>query len=524
MWKQLFACLVLASVGSGLAAAQIVSRPPPEDRVIGGERANIEDWPGFAVLGIYSRGRGTFNHTCGATLISPHHALTAAHCVETIDPVLVSRCPIFKEEIRVNQVGFPLALAHGIDRAEAISTDRIVRVERITSHPDYGCQSSAPGTLLNDIAILHLARPVEGPFMPLSLSEHSDPIAGHLGVAGFGRTHAKSEAGRRLVTNSRSGYEVTTSSRYLLEVHVPRVHLPTCQDGHGDQSVFSVTEGHICAGYRDQPKDSCRGDSGGPLVAYDDAHRPFQVGIVSWGPSVCGTPGQPGVYSRLSYHADWIRSHVSDIDGYEPVVMADPTSLTSVGMDEIKRVLEDAPETLSLSICDGATHSPHCGLRRVRVGDWNRFRIEASEGGQLVLFAVNPEGKVNQLFPNTLGAVADGRLSKNVPILFPDPVTMGFAFSVQPPAGEGRLLAILAPPDAQLTRFAGASDVKTRGLNIGFWGDDQPVEGIDISSYDDFTAERYVTELAASLQAEIDRLDRGLDGWAVAELRFQVEN
>ena len=40
-------------------------------------------------------------------------------------------------------------------------------------------------------------------------------------------------------------------------------------------------------------------DSGGPLFMYDDVSNPFRpywllVGVVSYGPKDCGTPGYPG--------------------------------------------------------------------------------------------------------------------------------------------------------------------------------------------------------------------------------------
>lgn len=41
------------------------------------------------------------------------------------------------------------------------------------------------------------------------------------------------------------------------------------------------------------------GDSGGPLVA-DTATGPVEVGTVSYGGSLCGLPGAPTVYSRVS--------------------------------------------------------------------------------------------------------------------------------------------------------------------------------------------------------------------------------
>ena len=62
----------------------------------------------------------------------------------------------------------------------------------------------------------------------------------------------------------------------------------------------------IMAGFPDGGYDSCQGDSGGPMVVLAvDGQTYLQSGVVSWG-NGCADPGYPGVYSRISYFADWI--------------------------------------------------------------------------------------------------------------------------------------------------------------------------------------------------------------------------
>ena len=57
------------------------------------------------------------------------------------------------------------------------------------------------------------------------------------------------------------------------------------------------------------------GDSGGPLIFLDapDGNEPegdpsfdYIVGVVSFGPTKCGTRGIPGVYARVSCFSEWI--------------------------------------------------------------------------------------------------------------------------------------------------------------------------------------------------------------------------
>jgi hypothetical protein len=50
--------------------------------VIGGREADPEDWPG--VVSLQSQQGRNIYHECGAAMISPEWALTAAHCMETV--------------------------------------------------------------------------------------------------------------------------------------------------------------------------------------------------------------------------------------------------------------------------------------------------------------------------------------------------------------------------------------------------------------------------------------------------------
>ena len=67
-------------------------------------------------------------------------------------------------------------------------------------------------------------------------------------------------------------------------------------------------------------KDACVGDSGGPLIVRGPS-SPAQdvlVGIVSYGIG-CGLANYPGVYTRISTHADWIERHVCALSAVPPI-------------------------------------------------------------------------------------------------------------------------------------------------------------------------------------------------------------
>ena len=59
--------------------------------------------------------------------------------------------------------------------------------------------------------------------------------------------------------------------------------------------------------------DSCQGDSGGPLVTRQSVDSSwYQLGIVSYGNRLCGTNGQPTVFTKLSSFLPWIESNLEE--------------------------------------------------------------------------------------------------------------------------------------------------------------------------------------------------------------------
>ena len=65
-------------------------------------------------------------------------------------------------------------------------------------------------------------------------------------------------------------------------------------------------------------QDSCVGDSGSGLMrsrrdpSRGGAGRSELIGVVSFGPRLCGTEGVPGVYSRVESFLPWILDTVEN--------------------------------------------------------------------------------------------------------------------------------------------------------------------------------------------------------------------
>jgi secreted trypsin-like serine protease len=277
--------------------------------MVAGHDTDAAKWPGIVSIQTVS-GR-TVYHECGGTLIAPDWVLTAAHCAEDMRIEPSGRAAMFRREGDGRQTRLGLvAIAAGLTDLRNVPTDSVQPVSEILLHPDY-----APGApqLGNDLAMLRLAKPIEGPVMQLDLAEAPldvfQPYASVL-AAGYGRKGetAASEGGI-----TRKGRQIEAGSMVLQEGYVPPVQTTECagliaselaREGlaeiYGDVTINSQTQ--ICAGRGGT--DACQGDSGGPLVLRT-VNGPVQVGVVSWGLG-CGRAETPGVYMRLSAYRGWI--------------------------------------------------------------------------------------------------------------------------------------------------------------------------------------------------------------------------
>lgn len=253
--------------------------------LLAGEEATAQPWMAALLRG---RHRDPWvDQFCGATLIDPEWALTAAHCLHEMDASEIARIELLVDSPVLDQ-----------DEGERIA------VAAHVVHPDFVPPDDASGVEFdNDIALLRLARPVQG-LPPIGLPGPEFDVMNvrpgtftHL--LGWGATVYDNDSGR-----------ATEYPRELRQARIALVAGPDCVETMG---AGEVSQNMFCAGdTTGAGPDSCVRDSGGPLALPSIGPAGWmQVGIVSWGLG-CALPGAYGVYTRLARYAQWISDQVCE--------------------------------------------------------------------------------------------------------------------------------------------------------------------------------------------------------------------
>ncbi|XP_051847357.1 chymotrypsin-C [Antechinus flavipes] len=256
--------VLLAFLGYASSCGVPTYLPNLATRVVGGEDARPHSWPWQISLQYLKD--DTYRHTCGGTLISNQHVLTAAHCISKGKTyrVLLGKNNLVEEEAG----------------SVAMAVDTIFVHEKWNSL-----------LVRNDIALIKLAEPVElSDTIQVACLPPKDSLLSQdypCYVTGWGR----------LWTNG-------PIADALQQGFLPAVDHATCTQK--DWWGTMVTQNMVCAG-GDGVISGCNGDSGGPLNC-EAANGAWEVrGIVSFGSGwSCNTAKKPTVFTRVSAYNDWI--------------------------------------------------------------------------------------------------------------------------------------------------------------------------------------------------------------------------
>jgi secreted trypsin-like serine protease len=237
-----------------------------ENRVIGGSNAANGAWPWQLSH------RNGASHSCGASLIRPRWALSAAHCVG-------------------GAVGAYQILAGTNDRLCPGGACQQRGVSQAIRHPDF--QNIGLRGFPNDIAVIQLASDIleqAGSIQYATLATTADQVGRLCYISGWGRM---SDGGALPVQLQEAQIDLLTTAE------CSTMWAPT-----------PVTDLQVCIYDRvTQARGACNGDSGGPLVCFVPGGTWELVGATSWGRTGCST-AFASVYSRVSAYHGWILGQI----------------------------------------------------------------------------------------------------------------------------------------------------------------------------------------------------------------------
>ncbi len=265
------------------------------DRIVGGAATEIGRYPWQTSLNAnptFFLGDGFDRHICGASLVSPTIAVSAAHCF--FDTLESPDDADFDPPALFSMISGRTVLS-GPGGSETNLTTYL------TFTDGGGNELYNPATNEWDVVLVQLATPSSSPAIK---------------IAGPGEEPTWAPGQRALISGWGTTSEGGSGSDTLLDARIAMIDDSTCVSLYSTSPVGPVLpQTQVCAGVLEGGIDTCQGDSGGPLVvplAGGSISAPavsFRlVGDVSFGEG-CARPNRPGVYGRVA--EDPVRSAIA---------------------------------------------------------------------------------------------------------------------------------------------------------------------------------------------------------------------
>jgi trypsin len=278
------------------ATASAQTKGAPQPKIVGGQTADISQYPWQAAVVASGSGNAHNRQFCGGALITSRIVLTAGHCVFDTDPDCgpnsgLGRPPFCTTlfdpggdgtaKIDPNDVNVVLGRTTLSNAGQGAEMGVIATAFQSNYDGDFqgdGVPRFDVGYLVLDAPSaqpqIHIADPTQGP-----LWDADSPVD----ISGWGTT-------MKCTTSCGS----TSDTLMAATTHI--VADANCSSDYG--SDFDSTT-MVCAGEPSGGVDTCGGDSGGPLQASLGGGAYVLVGVTGWGDG-CAQAGAPGVYTRVA--------------------------------------------------------------------------------------------------------------------------------------------------------------------------------------------------------------------------------
>ncbi|CAH1365893.1 unnamed protein product [Tenebrio molitor] len=249
--------------------------------IIGGELANIREFPHMAAIG-YKNNSDKVRWLCGGTILSEQYILTAAHCLHD------------------KNYGEPKYVQIGTTNLFDKSSHRQrLNILKLIPHPQYIYPSN-----YHDIALIKLEKPAKMNSYARPACLYSKPEISFERAIATGWGDVTLDGG--------------VSNGDLRKVTLKLVDNDSCNSSYKYYISKKLKNGivkyiQLCAGSNSENKieDTCLGDSGGPLQIHhvdDGMYCMYDIiGVTSFGKSCFG---ESGVYTRVSNYIKWIEDIV----------------------------------------------------------------------------------------------------------------------------------------------------------------------------------------------------------------------
>nr|XP_039271907.1 hornerin-like [Styela clava] len=256
-------------------------------RIVGGGEAVKHSWPWTVALmmrtGMWN-GHISFMASCGGTIVSPRHVITAFHCFKNkaksddVSLSILDGDPNYNRRVFIGK--------H--DVTKIIGEEYELAVVR--PHP-----RGNMNLIVNDIALITTKKEIKftDRVQPACLPKFKviKPAGTQCWAVGWGNTKGTGDEG------------------VLKQIRLPIVSLKECAKELGLEEHNNHDSISLCAG-GDMGRDTCQGDSGGPLYCFDDG-KATVYGATSWGYG-CGK-GTAGVYAPTSFNLRWLCCFMANI-------------------------------------------------------------------------------------------------------------------------------------------------------------------------------------------------------------------